>query len=88
MLYAQQVNPDLLHPAATPKRSYLEQCFDGAKGPAIASTDWVRAHADQIRPYLRMPYYVLGTEVAPSSRLSALPGNAAFINDSPIRNAW
>ena len=53
---------NLLHPGATPKRPYVQQCFDGAQGPAIASTDWVRAQAEQIRPYMPMPYHVLGTD--------------------------
>jgi pyruvate dehydrogenase E1 component len=53
---------NLLHPTADARTSYVEQCFDGAKGPVIASTDWVRAYAEQIRPYVPGDYHVLGTD--------------------------
>jgi pyruvate dehydrogenase E1 component len=53
---------NLLHPQETPRTSYVQQCLRGAQGPAIASTDWVRAYAEQIRPHMPMPYHVLGTD--------------------------
>jgi pyruvate dehydrogenase E1 component len=53
---------NLLHPQAKPRQSYVAQCLEGAKGPAIASTDWVRAYAEQIRPFIPMPYATLGTD--------------------------
>ncbi len=31
-------------------------------GPAIVSSDWVRAVPEQIRPYVPMAYHVLGTD--------------------------
>jgi pyruvate dehydrogenase E1 component len=43
-------------------RPYVAQCLDGQAGPAIAATDYVRAYAEQIRPYLERPYWVLGTD--------------------------
>ena len=53
---------NLLHPGGKPKKSYVEECLGGTKGPIIASTDWVRAYAESIRPYLTAPYHVLGTD--------------------------
>ena len=53
---------NLLHPDQAPRKSYVAQCFAGAKGPIIASTDWIRAYAEQIRPYLSADYHVLGTD--------------------------
>ncbi len=53
---------NLLHPNETPRVSYVQQCLKNAKGPAVASTDWVRAYAEQIRPYVPMEYHVLGTD--------------------------
>ena len=38
-----------LHPTEPQRRSYVEECFAGRKGPAIASTDYIRTFADQIR---------------------------------------
>jgi len=53
---------NLLHPGDKPKLSYVQECLKGMSGPAIASTDWVRAYAEQIRPYVPMDYHVLGTD--------------------------
>ncbi|HWU68998.1 MAG TPA: pyruvate dehydrogenase (acetyl-transferring), homodimeric type [Stenotrophobium sp.] len=53
---------NLLHPKETPRQSYVQQCLHGMTGPAIAASDWVRAYPEQIRPYVPMPYHVLGTD--------------------------
>ncbi|MGH8462146.1 MAG: pyruvate dehydrogenase (acetyl-transferring), homodimeric type [Stenotrophobium sp.] len=53
---------NLLHPQTQPRQNYVQQCLQGMTGPAIAATDWVRAYAEQIRPYMPMPYHVLGTD--------------------------
>jgi len=53
---------NLLHPTATPRKSYVEQCLENTEGPVIASTDYVRAFADQIRPFVPHRYKVLGTD--------------------------
>jgi len=52
----------LLHPTEKAKPSYVEQCLAPTKGPVIASTDYVRAFADQIRPYVPRRYKALGTD--------------------------
>ncbi len=49
-----QLNPDLEE-----KISYVEECFDGESIPVIASTDYMRSYAEQIRPYIKAKYNVL-----------------------------
>ena len=51
-----------MHPAEKPRASYVAQCLTGTSGPVIASTDYVRAFAEQIRPYVSRRYTVLGTD--------------------------
>ncbi len=40
----------------------METCLGGSDDPVIASTDYMRAFADQIRPFVPAPYRVLGTD--------------------------
>ncbi len=51
-----------LHPEAEPKIAYVEQCLKGRQGPVIAATDYIKAYGDQIRPFVREHYTVLGTD--------------------------
>jgi pyruvate dehydrogenase E1 component len=52
-----------LHPTEDPRPSYVEQCLAGRDGPAVASTDYVRTYAEQIRPFVRSRRYeVLGAD--------------------------
>ncbi|SIT65969.1 pyruvate dehydrogenase E1 component [Ectothiorhodosinus mongolicus] len=53
---------NMLHPDKTPKQSWLEQCLAKAEGPVVASTDHVKAFADQIRAWVPDNYTVLGTD--------------------------
>jgi pyruvate dehydrogenase E1 component len=53
---------NLLHPTDTPRVPYITECLQGMHGPAIASSDWVRAHFEQIRPWVPKAYHVLGTD--------------------------
>jgi pyruvate dehydrogenase E1 component len=53
---------NLLHPEEKARKSYVEQCLDDRKGPVIASTDYIRTFADQIRPYIKRRYVTLGTD--------------------------
>ena len=53
---------NLLNPAEEPRRSHVAQCLDG-DWPIIASTDYVKAHAEAIRGHFAAPSYrVLGTD--------------------------
>lgn len=53
---------NMLHPTETPKKSYLEEALDGAEGPFIAASDYVRALAEQLTPWVPGDYFVLGTD--------------------------
>ncbi len=53
---------NMLHPAEEPRTSYVEDCLAGRPGPVIAATDYIRSFADQIRPFVRGRYRVLGTD--------------------------
>ncbi|MGB8419198.1 pyruvate dehydrogenase (acetyl-transferring), homodimeric type [Paraburkholderia sp.] len=56
---------NLLHPTESPRRSWLEHCLDGHVGPVVASTDYMRAYADQVREQVQNSgrrFLVLGTD--------------------------
>jgi len=54
---------NLLHPEEPPRTPYFTQVLQsGCDGPVIASTDYMRLVAEQVRPYIRDPYRVLGTD--------------------------
>ncbi len=55
---------NLLHPLEKPRASYVQQCLERTAGPVVASTDYMRLFADQIRPYMPKgrSYTVLGTD--------------------------
>ncbi len=52
-----QLNPD-----SEEKKSYVEECFDSSPMPVVASTDYMRSYAEQIRPYIKEEFTVLGTD--------------------------
>src|SRR3954447_3192622 len=47
---------NLLHPGEEERRAWVETALEGHAGPVVASTDYMRAFADQIRPWVRAPY--------------------------------
>jgi pyruvate dehydrogenase E1 component len=51
-----------LHPTQTPRRAYVEECLAERGGPFVASSDYMRAFADQIRPFVPGRYVALGTD--------------------------
>src|SRR5476649_558033 len=52
-----------LHPGQKPKLSYVEECLNGRKGPVIASTDYMKLFAEQIRQWVpSKEFKVLGTD--------------------------
>lgn len=53
---------NLLHPTKTPRKAYITQALEKQAGPIVAATDYMRSYAEQVRPYLSQPYYVLGTD--------------------------
>jgi pyruvate dehydrogenase E1 component len=53
---------NLLHPTEKRRPSYVEQCLAPTKGPVVASTDYMRTFADQIREFVPRRYVALGTD--------------------------
>jgi pyruvate dehydrogenase E1 component len=53
---------NLLHPEEKPHLSYVEECLRDRQGPGVASTDYIRTFAEQIRPYVGRRYVALGTD--------------------------
>jgi pyruvate dehydrogenase E1 component len=55
---------NLLHPGQAPRVPFVAQQLASHPGPVVASTDYVRLFAEQIRPYLPKgrSYRVLGTD--------------------------
>ena len=53
---------NMLHPTQPPRKSHVAQCLAGHEGPVIASTDYMRAFADQVRAFVPRRFQVLGTD--------------------------
>jgi pyruvate dehydrogenase E1 component len=60
---------NLLHPLETPQVSFVAQQLGTSTGPVVASTDYMKAYAEQIRPFIpknsdgsSRTYKVLGTD--------------------------
>ena len=53
---------NLLNPNEEREKSHVELCLSGRAGPVIAATDYMRIHADQIRPYVKESFYAFGTD--------------------------
>ena len=52
---------NLLHPEEEPKRSYAATLLDG-EAPVIASSDYMKSLAEQLRSQFAADYSVLGTD--------------------------
>ncbi|WP_300086713.1 pyruvate dehydrogenase (acetyl-transferring), homodimeric type [uncultured Nitrosomonas sp.] len=53
---------NMLHPDQPARSSYVETCLKDREGPVIASTDYMKIVADQIREFIPKRYCVLGTD--------------------------
>jgi pyruvate dehydrogenase E1 component len=53
---------NLMHPLEEPRKSHVETLLAGTDGPVVASTDYVKLYAEQIRPQIKNRYVVLGTD--------------------------
>ena len=51
-----------INPEAKPEKPHVTKCLEGRKGPAIASTDYMKLYADQVRAWVPTDYHVLGTD--------------------------
>jgi pyruvate dehydrogenase E1 component len=53
---------NLLHPGGEHRTPYVTRALDGAPGPVVAVSDWMRAVQDQIAPWVPQPWLSLGTD--------------------------
>ncbi|MFZ1180261.1 MAG: pyruvate dehydrogenase (acetyl-transferring), homodimeric type [Herbaspirillum sp.] len=55
---------NMLHPAKAPRKGHFEQSLEQSDGPIVASTDYMRAYAEQVRAFVPQgrSYKVLGTD--------------------------
>ena len=51
-----------LNPSSSPKPTYVEECLPDESIPVIATTDYIRAYPEQIRSFVKAPFYTLGTD--------------------------
>ncbi len=51
-----------LHPGKPRRKPYVETALEGHDGPVVASTDYMRNFADQVRSHIPRTYRVLGTD--------------------------
>ncbi|MEM1078229.1 MAG: pyruvate dehydrogenase (acetyl-transferring), homodimeric type [Pseudomonadota bacterium] len=51
-----------LNPLAEPQVPFITQQLEGAKGPIIAATDYMKNYAEQVRAFVPGDYTVLGTD--------------------------
>jgi pyruvate dehydrogenase E1 component len=51
-----------LHPAATPRRPYVQRALASQSGPFIAATDYMRIVPDQVRAWIPGRFVTLGTD--------------------------
>jgi pyruvate dehydrogenase E1 component len=53
---------NLLHPGEAPRLPHVARALEGAPGPVVAVSDWMRAVPDQIRPWVSADWASLGTD--------------------------
>ncbi|WP_346796229.1 pyruvate dehydrogenase (acetyl-transferring), homodimeric type [Halomonas sp. Bachu 37] len=51
-----------LNPDDEPAKPHVTRCLEGREGPVVASTDYMKLYADQVRAWVPSDYYVLGTD--------------------------
>ena len=50
------------HPNENPKTSFLDSTISNNKIPIVAVSDYIKMVPNQISPYIKNPFYVLGTD--------------------------
>ena len=51
-----------LNPEQPQRKPYVTRQLENATGPVICATDYIQSYGDQIRPFIKQPYTVLGTD--------------------------
>jgi pyruvate dehydrogenase E1 component len=51
-----------LNPLSEPKVPYITQTLEGAEGPIVVATDYMKNYAEQVRGFVNQPFTVLGTD--------------------------
>ena len=51
-----------LHPTADKKTAYISECLDDQPGVVVAATDYIRVYTEQMRPWVKQRFAVLGTD--------------------------
>ena len=55
-------NENIKNPSNKAKESFVSKSFSEHDIPTVASTDYMRAYSEQIRPFINSSYYTLGTD--------------------------
>jgi pyruvate dehydrogenase E1 component len=53
---------NMLNPSKKPKLAYITQQLSNREGPVVATTDYMKAHSDQVREFVPASYRVMGTD--------------------------
>jgi len=53
---------NLLHPEEEPRQAWLTAQLEGHDGPVVVATDYMKAHAEQLRQFIPRTFMVLGTD--------------------------
>ena len=53
---------NMLNPSKKPKQAYVTEQLAKREGPVVATTDYMKAHSDQIREFVPASYRVMGTD--------------------------
>ncbi|WP_101757466.1 pyruvate dehydrogenase (acetyl-transferring), homodimeric type [Oceanicoccus sp. KOV_DT_Chl] len=53
---------NLMNPEKVARKSYVAQQLEDCEGPVICATDYMKSYGEQIAPFIRRQYRVLGTD--------------------------
>ena len=53
---------NMFHPTMPKRKGYLETVMEGSEGPVIAASDYVKALAEQVAPFIDEDFRALGTD--------------------------
>ena len=53
---------NMLNPQQPARKAYVAQQLEGREGPVICATDYMKSYGEQIAPYIRRQFRVLGTD--------------------------